>query len=64
MNLKWFNFGTDFLHTFGILWKPLNAFNRESVDGHWWGFGILQIQSRHLFYVGDGGIWLFFVQLA
>jgi len=29
-----------------------NLWRRYSREGHWWGFGILQIGRRHLFYLG------------
>lgn len=31
-----------------------NLFNRRTTDGHFWGLGVAQIQSRHLFAVIKG----------
>ena len=38
-----------------------NLFNRISTDGHFWGVGVLQIQNRHLLYIGYNGISICFI---
>ena len=38
-----------------------NLFRRVSTDGTWWGFGLLQIGSRHLLYVGEQGVRALFL---
>ena len=62
MNLHWFNLHPEFIYTFGARWKLFNAFNRVSEDGHFWGFGILQIYGRHLLYVGHDQAWVLFTR--
>lgn len=41
--------------------KLWNAFNRETLDDHYWGYGLLQIGSRHLFFVGHSGVSILFI---
>jgi hypothetical protein len=61
----WFNLsapaiviGTPWGSTFVRSW---NVFNRRSTEGHYWGFGILQIEHRHLFAVMFSGVSILFV---
>lgn len=62
---RWFNISSPFLtarwrrgHLFLRLW---NLYNRRAVQGHFWGFGILQINSRHLLYIGHDSFHLLFL---
>lgn len=64
---SWFNLGgPTFMikrtsHSRPIFVWFWNAFNRVTTEGHYWGFGILQIGNRHLFFVGNTGIRAFFL---
>ncbi|MGF7218630.1 hypothetical protein GGR92_004809 [Spirosoma lacussanchae] len=59
-DLTYFNVSPQFRRIGKVLYKPYNLFNRQNMqmaDGSaesCWGFGLLQINSRHLFYVGVG----------
>lgn len=67
--LTWFNVSAPVWlipapHRAGKVFVRLwNLHRRHSAkDGKWWGFGLLQIDKRHLFYVGqiddrDGKRW-------
>jgi hypothetical protein len=45
-----------------VLW---NLFRRVTAeDGTWWGIGLLQIERRHLAYVGSSGLCLAFLWLT
>jgi hypothetical protein len=45
-----------------IIFCIAQAFNRRFVNGvHCWGFGILQIGRRHLFYIGSSGVSIGFI---
>lgn len=64
---RWFNLHRGFIHIFGLRVKLFNAFNRVCESGaHYWGFGILQINRHHLFFVGYTDylrVRLFFMQI-
>lgn len=65
-DFRWFNWGSREIalrwrgNLIAYLWL-WNLFNRVSRDGHTWGVGVLQVQNRHLFYVGSGGVSICFV---
>lgn len=61
--IEWFNASPPFRRLFGVLFKPYNLFNRNGYDLKEWGFGLLQIGSGHLFYVGTAGFYLLFIKL-
>lgn len=68
--LKWFNVSAP-MWLLPVRWRHWvdavvlwNLFNRVSVDGHWWGVGVLQLGHRHLAYVGHTGFCLGFVWLV
>jgi hypothetical protein len=62
MTLSWFNISAPPTRPFGVFVRAFNAFNRRCADGdHYWGFGLLQIGHRHLFYVGHSGVSVLFV---
>ncbi len=64
MSWNCFNISPRFIHTFGVIWKPYNCFNRVTSDGdHWWGIGLFQIQGRHLFYIGSAGLSVLFIRV-
>jgi hypothetical protein len=45
--------------------SPLVLFNRVATFGeHWWGFGVLRINRRALFYVGHDGVSVCFVNFG
>ncbi len=44
-----------------FFFKLLNWFDNENGN---WGYGLFQIGTRHLFFVGDAGEWLFFINLG
>lgn len=49
INLRWFNASPPWFR--GV--RPFNLFNRVCADGSlYFGAGLLQIGTRHLFYVG------------
>ena len=54
----WFNLNPGFKP--GRRWKVFNAFFRRSTERTWWGFGVLQMGKRHLFFVGNVGISILF----
>lgn len=63
---RWFSFSTNaHLRYFGkkhLYFKLFNFFNRHTADGdHWWGLGFLQLNKRHLFYVGHSGVSVLFI---
>ena len=61
-NRNWFNLGFDFIKIFGKNFKFYNLFNNITKCGeHFWGFGLIQLGQRHLFYIGDAGLKLFFI---
>ena len=60
-DLRWFNVSSPhwLLPVGWFSWRTVrlwNLFNRVSTQGHWWGFGLLQLGRRHLLFVGDGGL--------
>jgi hypothetical protein len=66
-DLRWFNWSAPGIPIrrgkrgiIGYVWL-WNLFNRVSTDGHFWGVGVLQIQNRHLFFIGDQGISILFI---
>lgn len=63
VSLTWFNLSAPWIAK-SMDWRIRlwNLHNRVTADGdHWWGFGLLQIGKRHLFYVGDGGVRALFI---
>lgn len=44
---------------FGV--KLINCFHRDYGDRVNFGFGILQINTRHLFFIGNDGVSIFFI---
>jgi len=48
----WCNVSAKPLHVRGRIVRLWNLYHRRSTEGHWWGVGILQIDRRHLFFVG------------
>jgi len=53
ISLTWFNAAPRFLEIGEVLIKPYNLFCRFCNDGtKHFGFGILQVDGRHLFYFG------------
>lgn len=62
MTINWFNLGCPKIKVFGRNVWLWNCFNRKTSDGdHWWGVGLLQVGSRHLFFVGHCGVSVLFV---
>lgn len=67
MSLQWFNASAPRLRVGRTIIRLWNLFNRVVLDKndqpyqHWWGFGLLQVGTRHLFYVGSGGIRVLFL---
>jgi hypothetical protein len=45
----------------GKNYKWFNAMNLNLSSGHFWGFGLLQIGRRHLFFIGNVGISILFI---
>ena len=65
VDLKWFNANPNLNRTKkGTYWSLFNLFNRVSNQGHFWGFGVLQIGSRHLFFIGSEGVSILFIGKA
>ena len=61
-DLRWFNLHPDFYTVWGLNVKLFNCFNRHTDEGeHFWGFGVLQIGSRHLFCVSTSGVSVLFL---
>jgi hypothetical protein len=65
--MTWFNWSAPALvvghHNQRVAYIWLwNLFNRVSDQGHWWGVGLLQINNRHLFYIGDAGVSILFLK--
>lgn len=58
----WFGFGTDLFKVWGVHCKWFNCFSRLMEDGHYWGFGFLQVGGRHLIYFGSAGFSIFWYQ--
>lgn len=65
---RWFNWGAPVWHPYRrksgdlVYVKLWNLFRRCAADGdHWWGAGLLQIDTRHLAYVGHTGVCVGFV---
>jgi hypothetical protein len=64
--MHWFNWGAREIairrngNLIAYMWL-WNLFNRVSTDGHFWGVGVLQIQNRHLSYIGSNGISICFI---
>jgi len=52
MKLNWFNAGARIWRIGRLNVRFWNLFNRRSTDGHFWGIGILQVNERHLLYIG------------
>jgi hypothetical protein len=57
---RWFNISAPYVavqwrrrHFFSF--KLFSTFNKVSTEGHFWGVGLLQINRRHLFWLGDQG---------
>jgi hypothetical protein len=63
LDLGWFNISYGPCRVGRFLFWPWVAFNRRSTDGHWWGVGLLQVNDRHLLYLGHTGIDVFWVGL-
>jgi hypothetical protein len=61
MDLAWFNVSAPWMRIGRVNVKLWNFFNRVSTDGHWWGFGLLQIGKRHLLFVGFCGVRALFI---
>lgn len=59
----WFNASPRFVKVRGVNVRLWNLFNRNFVEGHWWGVGVLQIGSRHLFYVGHDRVYIGFLPI-
>ena len=59
--LNWFNVGSPALLLNRLYIRAWNLHNRVSTDGHFWGIGILQISSRHLFYIGHDSVSILFI---
>ena len=69
----WFNASAPVWRVNGRMVRLWNLFKRRSTDGHWWGVGLLQIDSRSLLFVGrtqgypEREVWdvsLLFVRVA
>ena len=67
-SLRWFNISipSNFISVRRNHRPPFlriaQVFNRHCADGnHFWGFGILQVGHRHLFYIGHSGISIAFI---
>lgn len=59
--LRWFNVGAPLIRVGGRTVRLWNLFNRHTNEGdHWWGVGLLQVNRRHLFFVGHCGISVLF----
>lgn len=41
-----------------------NVFNHITAVEHYWGFGVLQINCRHLLFISDNKLSLFFVDIV
>ncbi len=61
MSRDWFNLSAPWCRPGGLWVRLWNVFNRRSTEGHYWGFGLLQIQQRHLLYLGHSGAMLLFL---
>lgn len=61
MNLRWFNISAPYWLIGPVRLRLWNLFNRRAQDGHYWGLGLLQINGRHLLYIGHSGVGLFFL---
>jgi len=66
MDWTWFNVGAPIwvirFKSKRIYVRLWNLFNRvESGGQHWWGFGVLQINNRHLFYIGYNSVSIAFI---
>jgi len=59
--MLWFNLHPKFWKLCGYNIKLFNLFARDVEEGPWWGIGIFQINSRHLFYIGHSGVCILFV---
>jgi hypothetical protein len=60
--MRWFNISAPVIRIRGNHIRLWNLFNRHTSDGdHWWGIGILQVNRRHLVFVGFCGVYFFFV---
>jgi hypothetical protein len=60
--LRWFNASSPALLVGNVYLRAWNVFNRVCADGnHYWGIGVLQIQRRHLFYIGDSAVSVLFM---
>ncbi len=63
IDLDWFNLNPSFNgKMFGKNFKWFNAFRRR-IEGHGlvYGFGLIQIGGKHLFYVGKNGLFILFI---
>lgn len=50
--IHWFNVSAPMLKVCDRYVRLWDLFKRRSASGHWWGIGIVQIGSRHLFFIG------------
>jgi hypothetical protein len=59
---RWFNVSAPWLRFRDqrVRVRPWNLFHRDSTDGRFWGFGVLQVNRRHLFFWGSSGLWVAF----
>ncbi|MGF7219076.1 hypothetical protein GGR92_005256 [Spirosoma lacussanchae] len=72
-DITYFNASPSFTRIGKALFKPYNLFNRQNmlmadgtVESHW-GCGLLQLNNRHLFYIGKGPdlrIYVVFIRIA
>ncbi len=66
---RWFNIGAPMIRIDGPTQRGIHVwlwscFNRRCADGdHYWGVGLLNINGRHLFYVGHENIDILFVRV-
>ena len=60
--MNWFNASCPSMKLGSLHIRLWNVFNRRAAAGHWWGVGLLQIGKRHLFYVGDSGVYPLFLR--
>ncbi len=51
-SLTWFNLHPKFFHVLGLRFKWFNLFCRVFDEGWCWGVGLIQVNGRHLFYIG------------
>lgn len=59
---RWFNVSSPVMRPWRQYVRLWNCFNRHTATGeHYWGFGVLQFNKRHLFYVGFEGVSILFI---